>query len=621
VAITPNTVRNFPQSLNVYSVAVQSPVDSFNTLLLNYAGVDAPLTVSGSMMIGSNSALTMLSSAIHLAGPPGWGLSVGGQVNHNEFSRLTGSQFDVGWIGPGVYDLNSGVVDVGHVWVGGPHAGVFNQNGGIFTADVLHLEPGGKYNLRGGDFDALTYITGNTQPYVWSNTEFRQYGGYVYRRLEVFRGVYRLNGGVNFGGVTVPVASNAAGDDGYAYAYQAGGVNLGPILLGLSGVGIYVLSNGVVEAPSITVARWGQFSQIAGTVTTPGTITVDGVALDRERTRASYGLSGGSLFSTGIRVDTASFGQGGGTNAVDGRLTVGPGTHDYEHTGYGLYGGLLTTENTTVDCSPIGGFHHDGGIHRIANELSIAGEVTIGFPPSRTYGYELFGGELIASNIVVHPRSRLTCVLGTVKQSGTIRLIGGQLKVRYGPYQFGPLQLDISDSWTSKDSTIHMMDWEDDDIPESGIVRFRNSSAMPWASNARLIITNWYGSLQGGGADQVFFGSSAAGLTPAQLGKILFQNPAGFTGMYAARILATGEIVPDMRTGANSPRLSIRKPASNLAIVTVTGDPGKNYAVYRSANLINWVFWTNRVATNGTMTVHDTATFDSRRFYKAMVLP
>src|SRR5688572_1274177 len=45
VAITPNTAQNFPQSLNVYSVSVESPVDSFNTLLLNYAGVEAPLTV------------------------------------------------------------------------------------------------------------------------------------------------------------------------------------------------------------------------------------------------------------------------------------------------------------------------------------------------------------------------------------------------------------------------------------------------------------------------------------------------------------------------------------------------------------------------------------------------
>ena len=130
--------------------------------------------------------------------------------------------------------------------MGGPRAGVFNQNGGILTADVLHLEPSGRYNLRGGDFDALTYTA--------DNTEFRQDGGYVYRRLEIFRGMYRLNGGVNFAGVTVPVASNAAGDDGYAYAYQAGGTNFGPIQVGIMGSGTYLLlSNGVVQSPGISI--------------------------------------------------------------------------------------------------------------------------------------------------------------------------------------------------------------------------------------------------------------------------------------------------------------------------------------------------------------------------------
>ena len=129
-------------------------------------------------------------------------------------------------------------------------------------------------------------------------------------------------------------------------------------------------------------------------------------------------------------------------------------------------------------------------------------------------------------------------------------------------------------------------------------------------------------SLQGGGAEQLIFGNSPSGLTTAQLSKISFQNPAGMVGFYRARILATGELVPDLRTGANPPRISIRKPASNIADVTLTGDPGRNYGLFRSANLIDWAFWTNRVATNGTMAVQDTTTSNQgMRFYKAIVMP
>src|SRR2546430_3592277 len=58
VAITPNTVANYPQSLDPSSIYLTGSTDSFNVLLLNYIGFDRPLTTSG-LMIGSNAALTM----------------------------------------------------------------------------------------------------------------------------------------------------------------------------------------------------------------------------------------------------------------------------------------------------------------------------------------------------------------------------------------------------------------------------------------------------------------------------------------------------------------------------------------------------------------------------------
>ncbi|HEY2761367.1 MAG TPA: autotransporter-associated beta strand repeat-containing protein [Pirellulales bacterium] len=72
----------------------------------------------------------------------------------------------------------------------------------------------------------------------------------------------------------------------------------------------------------------------------------------------------------------------------------------------------------------------------------------------------------------------------------------------------------------------------------ASIVHFASSSALTW--NGTLTIDNWSGSLNGGAADQIFVGNSAAALTPTQLASIVFTG----SGMLDATQLATGEIVP-----------------------------------------------------------------------------
>jgi hypothetical protein len=59
------------------------------------------------------------------------------------------------------------------------------------------------------------------------------------------------------------------------------------------------------------------------------------------------------------------------------------------------------------------------------------------------------------------------------------------------------------------------------------------------------VVTNWNGSANGGGSDQLLFGNNSSGLTPAQLSQIVFVNPAGSpAGNYPANILPSGEVVP-----------------------------------------------------------------------------
>jgi autotransporter-associated beta strand protein len=79
----------------------------------------------------------------------------------------------------------------------------------------------------------------------------------------------------------------------------------------------------------------------------------------------------------------------------------------------------------------------------------------------------------------------------------------------------------------------------------ASILRYATSAGETWNGSSFLVVQNWSGSTNGGGTDQIYFGTTASGLTVSQIGLIQFVNPAGFSpGTYGARILSTGEIVP-----------------------------------------------------------------------------
>ena len=85
----------------------------------------------------------------------------------------------------------------------------------------------------------------------------------------------------------------------------------------------------------------------------------------------------------------------------------------------------------------------------------------------------------------------------------------------------------------------------------SAILRFANSSGQTWGGGI-LHIRNWSGSLSGGGGNQVIFGNSSAGLTPAQVAQIRFDYFP--STQYTAKILPTGEVVPNPSGAAECPQ-------------------------------------------------------------------
>jgi len=66
--------------------------------------------------------------------------------------------------------------------------------------------------------------------------------------------------------------------------------------------------------------------------------------------------------------------------------------------------------------------------------------------------------------------------------------------------------------------------------------------SAPWSG--MLNVFDWSGSTAGGGIDQIFFGTNAAGLTANQLALVQFVDPFGpGSGVTGARLLPTGELV------------------------------------------------------------------------------
>jgi hypothetical protein len=593
VAIDGGTAASFPQTLTVGSIAVSAPVDSFNTLLLNHAGLGSPLTVN-SLSIASNSALAMFGSALHLGGPQGVGMSIGGTVTHDAGSLVTGNQVDIGYIGAGVYNLIGGLLDVEHVWVIGP--GVFNQTGGTNATAIVHLGSGAEYNLHDGDFESTVYFD--------QQGVFRQTGGRVNAEMTVWRGMYLLEGGVNNAGTTVPVSS--PWDPGHGTAVQTGGTNFGFIHVGGHGPGSYTLSNGVVQTPALTVRHWGHFVQENGSRVLAGELRVWGDMVDRgDLALGHFRMHGGELSAPELLITLGEFTQEGGTITVGGELRMAGQIQTYA-----LSGGLLTTHSTFVGAAWLGGFLQSGGIHVISNQLTVE--------PGLYFfrGYDLSGGELIVSNIVVHSGAIFNQTGGTVHQSGVLTLSNAVVRAGPGEQQFGRLQL--LNAGTNIASTLRM--------PAGACtIRFLDSSGLPWSAAATLTIENWSGSPFGGGTQQLLFGNSPDALTTQQLTQVQFRDPAGYpAGLYEARILSNGEVVPHTLppTGRVPPAIRLALQGSDAMQITVQGEPGANYGIEISSNLVDWTLWTNQTSANGVIVVTDTTAANAGlRFYRAVLLP
>lgn len=589
VQISPATTQNFPQTLNVNSIDISSPTNSFNTLLLNYAGLEAPLTVQA-LSVESNSAMVMYSSALQLDGGNGVGLQVGGEFDQND-SVVAGRQINVGYIGPGIYNLNSGFLEVANLWVGGAYGGLFIQNGGTNAFGITDVQ-GGNYVLSNGYYAATVYFDGG---------QFTQEGGLLQSDLTIYEGTYLLDGGVHQGSVTVPWTDGYS--SGYGGVVQSSGTNYGSLDIGTIGYGSYTISNGLVIAGEVGVGYGGTFNQFGGTMAVTGMVDVaEQEVAANYYSVGSFNLNNGQFSCAGISLD-GFYTQNGGTNLVTGDVTM-PG--DVEES-LSVSGGLLAMNNLTANASEVDGVNLSGGTMIVTNLMSLGG--------TQLPGWNAFegGGQLIVSNLTLTALAVFACGNGTIVQSGTLTMTSATISAGSGTTQFGVLQLLISAGGFT--NSIVSMPAGD------SVVRFGNSSGETWSNGSLLTIQNWSGSLHGGGQQEIIFGNSPGALTAQQLAQIQFQNPAGLAnGIYPAKILSSGEIVPESVV-APAPQLALQPQANGMKL-TLQGETGSNYSIEVSTDLVHWLAWTSQVDSNGTFSVTDYAATNSpMRFYRAALVP
>jgi hypothetical protein len=345
---------------------------------------------------------------------------------------------------------------------------------------------------------------------------------------------------------------------------QSGGVVRTPSVGagGGDGDGAYLMDGGALYTDRIGVVAWrerGFFEHNAGLVVVTNGIELIGSAryyppraIEAVLTIDSNAVLRANWLKLNQDWGFCSF-QSAGEAAFAGNIEV---VGDPLNIGdIRIVGGTLSCANFLNDTGAVD-IVHTGGALNVANTLSFTGYYpgVYGGIHARPGRYDFQGGTISAPNIDLAAE----LVIGSSLQANRISNSGefnmaGALRVGDATEQLGRFTL-------ADDAAI---------ILDSGNARisFVNSSGGSWNNSATLSVVSWGGSLIGGGADRVRFGTSRGGLTAQQLQQIRFVNPVGLpAGQYMAQILDNGEITPI----PNAPQMSLTANP-NALVVTWSG--------------------------------------------------
>jgi autotransporter-associated beta strand protein len=324
----------------------------------------------------------------------------------------------------------------------------------------------------------------------------------------------------------------------------------GPTVAGYTGV---ISGSGGLTKTGTNLLNLGAVNTYTGSTTiNGGTLQMGVVNALSTSTAVTLANTAGATFdlnSYNTSVGSLSGGGASGGNVTLGTATLTTGGSNASTTYAGVIsggGGLTKTGTGQMILSGQNTF--SGTVTVVAGtlELGASGAGALGSVTS----LDLTGGTLLmgASN--------------QINNYATVTLAGGTFNSN-GFSEGTNTTAGLSTLTLSSNSTISL------GASGSSIVSFSNSSGATWSAGAVVDVEDWNGNATtGGGADQVYFGTTNGGLTTGQLNDIIFVNPAGFApGNYNASILSSGEIVPRFKP---APEPSTVAAGATLLLLTLT---------------------------------------------------
>jgi len=458
LAIGANTTANYPASLSLNNLLVEAPTDSFNQLLLDWAGLSVPLVVHSNLKIGANGSLASHYSGLHAANA-----YIDGSASFSDYSTEEFAQL---WLRSGAtLNLTNGTMTCSNLPF---YTATFTQSGGTHIAQIINLpvissdlSPSGIYYLQGGALISAQVWMGAGGGYgpeglgtVWQtggvHTNFElEVGGWVHHGGSIHLGSYRLDGGL--------LASSNV--DVYGSFSQGGGTNVVQ-QLNVGEGGDFWLSGGELITSNATVYRDPNvvnqgFVQTEGVHTVRGRLLIEGWPYG-DSGSPSYTLMGGKLVtaanieinsgalcisSHGVVLNTGMLTLSGGTLVGDnasetqylGQLQCARGNLDMRpRYGTGTNATVLSQAlllDSTSDrfgAATFGTFIQSGGVH------TNFGITLYNRSSSNAKGsYILDGGLLVSTFVNPYAGSFAqhggTNIIGELVEEGYFTLDGGQL--------------------------------------------------------------------------------------------------------------------------------------------------------------------------------------------------
>ena len=437
------TATGFPSTLTITNLTISAPGAATNTLLLAHGGTSTPLRILKNLTVNKGGEIIVNNSTLSLEAPSGIAMSLDGTttLTSGQLTAANGSaQVIVGNNGQGALTISNGILAAYSIIMGANAGaeGIWRIAGGTnFISTTMDLADSltatGTVAMTGGQLsvpNAYIGLFGNGRLVV-SNGTFQCFGQGLVASQEGAQGNFTAVGG------TSSFSSMLVGEDPLA---------MGTVLV--AGTALVQVNGTLDNRGTVTVAG-GTFNVLGqlDSVTTNNAIIVTGgqfIATNDNSFMTRVTVSNGTFLARDVFLGN----QKVGNFSVAGGVVASPGSFNGFSVGVNggtgvvsQVGGQILLTNTYLN---VGGlFSPAVGQFTISNGMTLARDLYVGGQGDGNGTVSLFGGTLVASNLVVNATSQvivnggmlqtwsstnannLPFIIGNGSSSAAYQLLGG----------------------------------------------------------------------------------------------------------------------------------------------------------------------------------------------------